>query len=70
MDNMTIERKADSILITVPASLNIEYLERLVDYLKVKTIASKSQATDQQIEQLAEELNSAWWQQNKHRFIP
>lgn len=34
---MTVERKADRILITVPANLNIEYLEKLVDYLKNKS---------------------------------
>ena len=56
-------------MISVPASINNTYVEQLLDYLSVKSIASESQATDVQIIELADEINQSWWQTNKQRFI-
>ena len=66
---LTVRRENETIMISVPASINSTYMEQLLDYLSVKSIASESQATDEQIIELADEINQSWWQTNKQRFI-
>ena len=67
---MTIERTAESIIVTLPASFDISEIQRFLDYLRFKEIASKSKATQIQIDELAREVNKSWWQKNKQRFLP
>ena len=69
MSALTVHRENETIMISVPASINNTYVEQLLDYLSVKSIASESQATDEQIIELADEINQSWWQTNKQRFI-
>lgn len=65
---MIVERKDKEILIRISASADITGIERLLDYLKFREIASKSKATDQQISDLATESKRSWWEANKHRI--
>jgi len=67
---MTIERTAESIIVTLPASFDITEIQRFLDYLRFKEIVSKSKATQEQIDQLAREVNKGWWQKNKNRYFP
>ncbi|MBL7790898.1 MAG: hypothetical protein JNK77_01145 [Saprospiraceae bacterium] len=67
---MTIERTADAIVIKLPLDFNIEEIQRFFDYLRYKELVSKSKATQEEIDNLAKEVNSQWWQENKHRFLP
>ena len=69
MSALTVHRENETIMISVPASINNTYVEQLLDYLSVKSIASESQATDEQIIELADEINQSWWQTNKQRYI-
>ncbi len=66
---MDIERTDNEILIRVPASTDIIGVQRLIDYLGFREIASKSQASQEQIDELARESKSGWWKKNKARFI-
>ncbi len=66
---MVIERTDKEILIRIPASTDIVGVQRLIDYLKFREIASKSQATQDQIDELARESKAEWWKRNKKRFL-
>lgn len=69
MSALTVRRENETILISIPASINNTYIEQLLDYLRVKSIAAESQATEEEIVELASEINQSWWQTNKQRFI-
>ena len=69
MSALTVRRENENILISIPASIHNTYVEQFLDYLSVKSIASESQATDEQIVELANEINQSWWKINKQRFI-
>ena len=69
MSALTVSRENETILISIPASINNTYVEQLLDYLKVKSIADESQATDEEIVALANEINQSWWKTNKQHFI-
>ena len=57
MSALTVRRENENILISIPASIHNTYVEQFLDYLSVKSIASESQATDEQIVELANEIN-------------
>lgn len=66
---MQIERTNDEILIRVPSSTDLTGLQRILDYVKFREIASQSKATQAEIDELAKESKSSWWDKNKDRFI-
>lgn len=66
---MEITRTKDEILIRVDANTDLTGLQRILDYVKFREIASKSKATQEQIDELAMEAKSSSWEKNKSRFI-
>jgi hypothetical protein len=44
-------------------------LQRLIDYAKYIEAASKSKAKQSDVDKLADEVNSEWWNKNKARFL-
>ncbi|TWJ04507.1 hypothetical protein JN11_00216 [Mucilaginibacter frigoritolerans] len=67
---MLIENAKDNtITITVSSSVDKFGLQRLIDYLKYLEATSKSKAKQSAIDELADEVNSSWWEANKARFI-
>ncbi|KAA3604055.1 MAG: hypothetical protein DWQ06_05080 [Calditrichaeota bacterium] len=66
---MQIERTGEEILIRVPSSTDLVGLQRILDFVKFREIASKSKATEEQINKLADESKSSWWEKNKSQFV-
>ncbi|QAA80996.1 hypothetical protein EI546_04295 [Aequorivita sp. H23M31] len=66
---MQIERTNKEILIRLPSGTDLVGLQRILDYLKFREIASKSEATQEQIDKLSSESKSSWWNKNKSRFV-
>ncbi len=68
---MQIQRTQDELIIRFSnkININIDYLQKFLDYLRFIEISSKSQATEEQILELANEINQSWWQTNKSKFI-
>lgn len=66
---MTIERGKNEMIIRIPDNLQFEFLQDIIDYITVKSIIAKSQAKEEDIEDLSEEIKSKWWEKNKKKFI-
>lgn len=66
---MQIERTDKEILIRVAADTDLTGLQRILDYVRFRETASRSKATQEQIDELARESKSSWWEKNKSRFI-
>lgn len=66
---MIIERTEKEILIKIPASVDTEDLQDLVDYIRYKELTSGIRVNQDTIDKLANELNAGWWERNKHRWI-
>jgi len=68
---MQIQRSENELIIRLPNvfNINIDYLQKLLDYLRFIEIANKSKATDEQILELSRDINKSWWQANKDKFI-
>jgi len=66
---MQIERTNKEILIRLSAETDLVGLQRILDFLKFREIASKSKVSQKQIDQLSSESKSSWWDKNKSRFV-
>jgi predicted trehalose synthase len=67
---MLVERTNDNkIVITISSSVDSFRLQRLIDYIKYLEATSNSKATQQDADELADEVNSSWWEQNRKRFV-
>lgn len=66
---MDIERTENEILIRVPKTTDLGGVERLLEYIRFREIASKSKASQEEIDEVAADSKKEWWKENKHRFI-
>lgn len=66
---MVVESINNETVIRVPNSIKLDFIQDFIDYLSVKSIISKSQATDEEIDNLAEQAQSDWWEKNKSKFL-
>ena len=66
---MIVERANNQIVIKVSQQVDIFGFQRIMDYLDYLEITSKSKATQDDADRLADELNENWWTKNRKRFI-
>jgi predicted trehalose synthase len=67
---MIVERVASNqILISLSSGTDIFGIQRLIDYAKYLEATSQSKAKQSDIDKLANEVNTNWWNKNKHRFL-
>jgi hypothetical protein len=62
---MTIERTEDEIIVRLPASFDIDELQKMVDLLEYQSIVSKSKATQEQIDELVSDVKRNIWEDFK-----
>lgn len=65
---LTIERTDKEIIIRLPSDLDVDDIQRMLDYLAYKQAIKGSQATEEEIDELASEVKKGWWEKNKDRF--
>jgi len=68
--SMTIQRIDNQIVISLPGSIDLEGVQRLINYLLYKEATKDSKAKQEDVDILAREANKQWWAENKHRFLP
>jgi hypothetical protein len=66
---MVIERTKDEVIIRLPAYVDTEGLQRLVNFLTYKEATAKSEATQADVDKLAKEVKSGWWAKNGSKHI-
>lgn len=66
---MEIERTNKEILIRVSSDTDLIGLQRILDYVKYREIASKSKASQDQIDKVSAESKLSWWNSNKSRLV-
>lgn len=56
-------------IIKISSSVDSFGLQRVIDYMKYLEATSKSKATQEDVNKLADEVNASWWSKNSKRFI-
>jgi len=66
---MVIERTKDEVIIRLPSYVNTDGLQKLIDYLSYKEATAKSQATQEDVDELAKKVKKGRWSKNGSRLI-
>ena len=67
---MIVERITNNqIVISFSSGTDVFGIQRLIDYAKYLEATAKSKVKQADIDQLANEVNSNWWNKNKNRFL-
>jgi len=66
---MIIERTDNEILIRIPNTLNTERAQQIIDYIRYQIATAGSQAKQEEVDEIAKEINSTWWEKNKDTFL-
>jgi hypothetical protein len=66
---MLIERTNTEVIIRLPAYVDTNGLQRLVDYLTYKEATAKSKAKQSDVDNLANEVKAGWWAKNRNRLV-
>jgi hypothetical protein len=66
---MLIERTSEEVIIRLPAYIDTEGLQQLLDYLVYKEATAKSKAKQSDVDKLTKEVKKNWWTKNRTRFI-
>jgi hypothetical protein len=66
---MVIERTSKEVIIRLPAYVDTDGLQRLVDYLTYKEATAKSKAKQADVDALSTEAKEGWWAKNRSRFV-
>lgn len=67
---MTIENKDNEIIIRISADVNLDDIQKSLDYIRYIEITSKSEATQSDVDKLSAEINRNWWDLNKSKYFP
>jgi hypothetical protein len=66
---MVIERTKNEIIMRIPSFVNFEEIQRIVDLMQYKEATARSQATQEDVDEIAREAKKGWWQANRKNFI-
>lgn len=66
---MIIERTSKEILIRIPNTVDLQGVQRIIDYIRYQEVTSKSKARQKDIDKLADDVNEGWWEKNKDTFL-
>jgi hypothetical protein len=67
---MLVERVANNrIIISFSRETDAFDIQHLIDYAKYLEATSQSKVRQSDIDELADEVNTNWWNRNKHRFL-
>ncbi|MGB4837371.1 MAG: hypothetical protein WBP08_00125 [Saprospiraceae bacterium] len=66
---MTIQRKGDELIIKLPKNIDLNGLQRLIDYIKYNQLTNNSKAKQEDVDKLSSEVNKNWWAKNKYRLL-
>jgi hypothetical protein len=66
---MIIERTKKEVIIRLPASVDTEDLQALLNYARYKELTSHFKIAQKDVDKLAGQINRKWWTINRNREI-
>lgn len=66
---MIIERTKDEVIIRLPSHINTDGLQNIINYLIYREATEKSQAKQEDVDQLAKDVKKGWWKENRERLV-
>jgi len=67
---MIVERTSSEIIIKLPSTVNIEGVQRLLDFLVYRETTANSQAQQADVDNLVAEIKKGRWAKNRKKYLP
>jgi hypothetical protein len=68
---IAIKAEKDRVEVSIPTEgMTPEDVNDFISWLRVESVARRSQLTPQAARELSEEIKSDWWQANQNHFVP
>lgn len=65
---MQIERTKDEVILRLPADIDIEDLQALINFFEYTQLTKKSKATQQDVDDLVKEVKKGRWAETKSKL--
>ena len=65
---MTVERTANEVIVRLSPSLDVEELQRVLNYLVYKEATADSLAVQEDVDALTTDVKEGRWQRSRERF--
>ena len=66
---MQVERINNEIVIRIPSDMDTNRLQEILNLVRDGELTSKSTATQDEVDELASEINKNWWAKNRSKFL-
>ena len=66
---MLIERTTKEIIIRLPASVDTEDLQDLLNYARYKELTANLKTDQKEVDKIANDINAKWWTKNRSKLI-
>ncbi|MEO6833502.1 MAG: hypothetical protein ABI169_14945 [Chitinophagaceae bacterium] len=66
---MVVERTNKEVIIRLPLSVNTEDLQAFLNYARYTELTSGFQIDQKNVDKLANQINSSWWEKNRKHLI-
>jgi hypothetical protein len=66
---MVIERTKDEVIIRLPAYVDTDGLQQLINLLSYKEATAKSEASQADVDELAKSVKKGWWAKNGSKYV-
>ena len=66
---MLVERTKKEVIIRIPATVDTEDLQDLLNYARYKELTADFKVDQKEVDKLANEINNKWWTKNRNKLI-
>ena len=66
---MLVERTSKEVIIRLPASVDTEDLQDMLNYARYKELTSNFKVEQEDVDKLASQINSKWWAKNRNKLV-
>ena len=66
---MVVERTNKEVIIRLSKSVDVEDLQRFLNYARYKELTSGFQVDQKEVDSLSNQIKKTWWSKNKKRLL-
>lgn len=66
---MLVERTNKEVIIRLPASVDTEDLQDILNYARYKELTAHFKTDQKEVDKIANDINTKWWTKNRSKLI-
>lgn len=66
---MLVERTGKEVIIRLPATIDTEDLQDFLNYARYKELTANFKIDQEEVDKLADKINTKWWTKNRSKLL-